>query len=349
MINGFLYEKNSSLRNEVNLYIEDKFYIIKSNEELIEKGKISFLTVSKRLGNTPRNIILESKKIFTTNENDLVDKLLIKKIDFLHLLESRLKFIILFFILSIVCFIIFMKYLVPFFSEKIAYKIPVNISNDISINSMKFLDKYLLSQSQIELPKQKEIEKIFQTEILNGLENKDFEYKLLFRNFHENNKQIANAFALPNGTIILTDALIRLSQNIDELKSIIYHEIAHVEKRDSLKLMIENSFTAVIIAIYLGDISFLGDLGVGVGTFMINSSYSRKHETQADIYSFEKMLVSGIDPINFITIMEKIENQYKMDNKNIPYFLSSHPQTKHRIDLALKYSKCFKEKKVPCE
>lgn len=325
MINGFLYEKNSSIKYEAILLPENKSYILKSNGEFLEKGAISSLKISKRLGNTPREIILSNEKKFITNNNDLVDMYLLQKREFLHLLESRFRFIIISLLLSVALMFLFIKYAIPFFSGKIANKIPLEITDKVSISTIDFLDKYILKESKIDSFKQKEIQKVFDEEMLNSLSNSEFEYRLLIRDFEQNKRQIANAFALPNGIIIVTDELIKLTENINELKSIIFHEIAHIEKRDSLKLMIENSFIAVIVAIYLGDISFLGDLGVGIGTFMINSSYSRKHETQADIYSFEKMIETGIDPIYFIKIMEKIENQYPKDENNNLFYLSTHP------------------------
>ena len=86
-----------------------------------------------------------------------------------------------------------------------------------------------------------------------------------------------------------------------------------------------------------GDGTMLADMGIGLGSLLISSEYSRSHESEADLFAFEKMLILKIDPENFSSIMDKItsdtgfENEIKIRNK---VFLS-HTYDHRIIDGAL--------------
>jgi predicted Zn-dependent protease len=116
-----------------------------------------------------------------------------------------------------------------------------------------------------------------------------------------------------------------------------------------------------------GDNSGVADLGLGLGSLLISSNYSRGHESEADLYAFEKMLVTGIDPQAFSAIMQRMTDYIEevepkteesptkenaaenKDETNVLDYLSSHPNTKQRIERAKKFSECFHQGLVDCE
>jgi Zn-dependent protease with chaperone function len=350
MIKGFLYRKNSSLSKEAILStLNDTFYI-KVEEEVIFNQKINSLKISPRVANIQRQIRLKDDSLFITNDNNSVDNLLLKKTNILHKVESNLFLVF----LSLISFIIFsglfLKFGLPFLSQKIANNIPIYINKAIARNTLSVIDKYLLEKSSISDVKKKYLKNIFYKELIKKVQDSsEFKYNLLFRKMKIGNEDIANALALSDGTIIITDELIRVSQNDDELKSILLHEIGHVEEKHILKMLTQNSFTAVIVMILFGDTSTISDLGIGFGTILINSKHSRDIETQADNYSFTKMLKLKINPNSFISIMEKIDNHKKQkDNDVYLEYFSSHPNTQKRIKKAKIFKKCYDENKVTC-
>ena len=171
----------------------------------------------------------------------------------------------------------------------------------------------------------------------------------MFRQLNIDDKPIANALALSDGKIIVTDELINLSKNTDEIKAILLHEIGHIEEKHIQKILTRNSLIAILSMLILGDNSAVSDLGIGVGAILISSEHSREIETQADTYAFEKMLELKINPNNFINIMNKITNTVEEENENkyLQYF-SSHPNTILRTKRAEVYQKCFNENKTIC-
>ena len=114
----------------------------------------------------------------------------------------------------------------------------------------------------------------------------------------------------------------------------------------------------------VGDVSAVADLGVGLGSLLITTSYLREFESEADQYAFDHMLHANMDPIAFASIMDRLssnqlsgenkpdnESEYKesKDTPTILDYLASHPRTIDRIEQAKRYSECFKQGLRVCE
>ena len=65
----------------------------------------------------------------------------------------------------------------------------------------------------------------------------------------------ANAFALPGGDIVVTDALVKLVGEGDGLTGVLAHEAGHVEYRHGLRQVIQSSAIGATAALLFGDVS----------------------------------------------------------------------------------------------
>ena len=133
--------------------------------------------------------------------------------------------------------------------------------------------------------------------------------------------------------------------------------MGHVVHRHGLEMLIEGTFVTVAVMMMTGDGSGMGDMGIGLGSALVSSAYSRKHEAEADLYAFKKMLQAHIDPKSFSMIMNRMtaymtKNKKKIKKHNkedvLDYF-SSHPSTQKRVELANRYSECFKQGLTICK
>ena len=61
------------------------------------------------------------------------------------------------------------------------------------------------------------------------------------------------ALALPSGDVFLTDELVTLAHDEDELRGALAHEVGHVVHRHAMRLLLENSASALVLAAILGD------------------------------------------------------------------------------------------------
>ncbi len=363
MVEGYWHSKGSAERFYATFDINDLGrYTVVVEDKTAYRGDVASLKISERLGNVERKITLEDGSLFTTLDNDAIDTLFRhrqKSNAFVHYLETHMQWIAVAFVVAILTGISFFKWGIPWTSEKIAHALPYETNQLIAKGSMKFLDKAVFDESNLSKDKQEKIRNHFQTKIapLSYEDDNKIDYKVYFRSWKMGDTEIPNALALPSGEIIVTDKFIQLATNQDEIDAVMLHEMGHVVHRHGLEMLIEGTFITVAVMMMTGDSSSIGDMGVGLGSALVSSSYSRGHESEADLYAFKKMLKGGIDPKSFSNIMNNMteymneqndDNETKKENKILDYF-ASHPSTKERVELANRYSECFKQGLMSCK
>ena len=363
MIKGHWHQEGSASRIDALFSINDLGrYALELKNGTVYRGELSHLEVTERLGNVARKLTLENGSVFVTLDNDAIDTIFKnqQKINgFVHYLETHLSSIAVALVITLFTAFSFFKWGIPWTSQKIAHALPYESNQLISSGTMDFLDKYMFEESNLSEEKKNQIIQHFKVKLspLSREDDSQIEYKLHFRSWSMGDQAIPNALALPSGDIILTDKFVELSSNQDEIDSVLLHEMGHVVHRHGLEMLIEGTFVTITVMMISGDGSGLGDMGIGLGSALVSSSYSRGHESEADLYAFKKMLLADIDPVSFSNIMNRMTtymkeeennrtretNITKKSNGNVLDYFSSHPSTQERVELANRYSECFKE------
>ncbi|NOR55158.1 MAG: M48 family metalloprotease [Sulfurovum sp.] len=368
MILGHWYEAGSAASQPATLsFAEDGVYKLELYNTLSYVGYTSTLKISPRLGNVERKITFTDLSLFTTDDNDAIDQYFSKHhkaYSLLHTLESHMGLVLIALLVTVLSTGAFFKWGVPWSSKKIAHALPEKTNQLIAENSMDFLDKYLFEDSNLSVKKKEQIQTYFYTNVAPlGTENKEIKYKLHFRDWSDGSVSIPNALALPSGDIILTDKFVELCKTQDEMDAVLLHEMGHVVHRHTLEMVIEGTFVSVAVMLIVGDSNGIADMGIGLGSVLMSSAYSRGHESEADSYAFKHMLAAHIDPASFSHIMTRMteymegakiaskdkEDGRKKEEKDILDYLSSHPNTKERIEIANQYSACFKRGLEVCD
>src|SRR5262249_55980314 len=144
-----------------------------------------------------------------------------------------------------------------------------------------------------------------------------------------------NAFALPGGTIVVTDELVKLSRNDEEVLAVLAHEIGHVRHRHTMRQLLQGSATALIIAGVTGDIASTTSLAASAPALLLQTKYSRDYEREADAFAVELLKKTGIGPEHFAAILRRLETRTQDKRRfGLPTFLSTHPPTEEREALA---------------
>jgi Zn-dependent protease with chaperone function len=171
----------------------------------------------------------------------------------------------------------------------------------------------------------------------------------------------ANAMALPDGSIIVTDDIVTLmEQDPNALIAVLLHEIGHVEHQHSLKMVAQTTATTMLFAMMFGDINGAGELILGAGTGLLQTAFSRDMEREADEFSHQNLPKFDISPAAFADAMTLLVNSHsaafastddedgtdeessgEKNNSEIAnslnhwlQYLSTHPDTQERIDTA---------------
>lgn len=136
----------------------------------------------------------------------------------------------------------------------------------------------------------------------------------------------ANAIALPGGKVYVFRGLIDKSDNADEVAGVIAHEIGHVAHRDGTKAMLQGAGLSFLFGMLLGDFVGGGAVVLAAKT-VLQSSYTREAEADADAYGAGLMNKSGGDARALAAILDKIGGAPEPGMK----ILLNHPETKARV------------------
>lgn len=217
-----------------------------------------------------------------------------------------------------------------FFAEKVAFLLPTETNILIAGHTLETLDKYLLGgATSVDEQKQKELVDSF-NRLLKDLPE-GFRYRLLFRDGGELG---ANALALPDGAVIVTDQLIEIAEEHEEVVSVLAHELGgHVVRRHGVRTVLQSSVvSAVAIAFTGGDIS---SLTIGIPTLLVESKYSKVFEKEADRFAVDMLKAQGgIEEVHFANMLTRLSNINGGGGESkILTYISSHPSTKERVQM----------------
>ncbi|MFW2178406.1 MULTISPECIES: M48 family metalloprotease [unclassified Moraxella] len=160
-----------------------------------------------------------------------------------------------------------------------------------------------------------------------------------------NDRQI-NAFAVPSGLIGLNVGLVDKARTMDELASVISHEIAHVSQRhyqhrndEKTKqlLMQAGGMLAGIVAAKASNSNTGTAVMMGSQAISANSvaSFSREQEREADRIGMQIMAQAGYDVTAMPSFFATLDQQNPVKaNAFIPSFVMSHPLTAERLSEA---------------
>jgi Zn-dependent protease with chaperone function len=153
--------------------------------------------------------------------------------------------------------------------------------------------------------------------------NSPYEYRIEVLDF-----PVVNAFALPGGRIVFFSELIEKADSASEVAGVLAHEMGHVVHRDGTQAMMRSYALSIVIGFVTGDFSG-GTLGE-LGQMVLEMSYSRDAEADADRFAVELLSQEGVTAAGMVDFFSRI----KEESGDLPRslrFLSSHPPHVERI------------------
>ena len=225
-------------------------------------------------------------------------------------------------------------YGLPAAADYIAMRIPIETEDAVGRRSLAWLDENKwFRPSQIAPDMQARIRQGFD-ELRDGLPQASH-CRLEFR---DSPFIGPNAFALPGGTIVITDAMVQTAESPEEVLAVLAHELGHVERRHAMRHVLQDSAAAVTAAAVTSDAASLGVAVAGLPAVLVQARYSREFETEADDFAFQLLRRCGLSPEAFATLMERLTRK-QQDAERSFAFVSSHPVTAERIRRAREAAK----------
>jgi len=206
-------------------------------------------------------------------------------------------------------------FVVPWIAEKATLIIPEKYDTALA---NKFLAQYLI-ENEIDSSKTDALNRFAAHLKLEN--NKPLHFKVL-------KSSTVNAFALPDGTIVVYTGLIELMKNYDELAGLIGHEVVHVNNRHSMKMLCRNLSGYIFISVMFSDVNGIMAVVADNARNLESLSYSRQFEKEADEDGTQLMIKNNINPQGMTTLFTRLKTEEKVI---VPAFISTHPMTDERI------------------
>jgi Zn-dependent protease with chaperone function len=153
-----------------------------------------------------------------------------------------------------------------------------------------------------------------------------------------------NALALPDGTIVLTDAMVRLilgkGSDFDaarraQLAGVLAHELGHLERRHSMRAMVRGSLATALSAALFGDFSAVA---AGAPALALGMRYSRDMESEADADALALLRRRALSPAPLADLFDALDRTPQAEaRRRLPRWLAagidftaSHPPNAER-------------------
>ena len=293
------------------------------------KTQVNILSVSPPEGQKKRQIVLDNGNKFYCNNSYLPayldGKKWHKRLDKAE--RSSWWMLTLIAVISSTLLGAFLYFGLPRFADFIAHYMPETIIDDLSNDSLEQLDLLFFDETKLSAETQAEITTEFVK--LRKIAQLDKDVELLFRS---SSIIGANALALPNGPIVLTDELIEIAPSQEGIMGVVAHELAHVSAHHGQRNLARSLLFSLIG--YLTGINQNAEQQAAIAQSLLFSKFSREFETEADDLARQWMKEASYDVKAFDAMLEALyQSACKSDDctDEPTGWFDSHPALRDRL------------------
>lgn len=198
---------------------------------------------------------------------------------------------------------------VPAAASAIVPAIPYSVDVKIGERVLDWLDGQMMQASEMDANRQAQIRKAFESAVLALPANTAAPYRIVFRKSAIG----ANAFAIPGGTMVVTDDLVEAFKDDDDLMvGVLAHELGHLRHRHGMRAVVQVSAVGALISVVVGDASSV--LATGAA-WLGQASYSRDAEREADAESVRVLKAARISPRVMVTAFARSAAAHQRSEK----------------------------------
>jgi Zn-dependent protease with chaperone function len=323
MIRANYFDGRSTRLRVVELSVLGEDLVI-TGEDIELRVPFADLRVDERLGRAPRRIRFQDDSFCEVADLEGLDALLSStahrdgRVD--RMQRHRLSIL-----LSCVAFVALAaaayQWGLPWAAAQGALRLPPVVGKVLSTQVLNVLDGGILMPSKIAEARRQSLNTEFHA--LRLPEGGSPNSTLLFRSSSQLN---ANAFTLPDGTIIVLDGLITSIGDDPQTLAVFAHELGHAHGRDGLQLLLQSSAIGAFLTFYIGDIS---QLLAAAPAAVVQARYSQRLEQKADDYAAALLVYNGMSPGLLADALKKLSDLHPGFEQ--AGYLSSHPSTEERM------------------
>ena len=294
--------------------------------QLVRSDQLNALIISPRLGLTVRSIRFAEGAKLESHDHGAIERLERRcgtggAHRLLHRIESNWRVTIFSVVVMATLAVGGFVWGVPALARHAALAMPAGLAHDLGSGTLATLDQVLFDPSELTPARRDELQAQFDQLAAHYPETP---LHLVFR------RAMPNAFALPDGTIIVTDELVALAEHDHEILAVIAHEVGHVHERHALRMALENSVVALVALVYIGDATQASALVASLPAVLANAHFSRTHELEADKFASDLLTRAAIPQHHFADILRRLDRELSGREQSSSTYFDSHPGTEER-------------------
>lgn len=332
-VSGFYFDGRSARRHTVSLELQgDVLHVV--GDTVARSETLSGLRIPAPLGDTPRQIVFADGARCEIPDRAGFDAMFQPAghgASLVARLEARWTYAVA--SLALILVLVAATYLwgLPYAAKVAAERMPESVLVMMDGHFLKTFDGRLLEPSKLSAERRQALVSRLRT--MKWPEGAAKPNRIYFRSAPHIGP---NAFALPGGTVVMLDELVKLSDNDDQVLGVLAHEMGHVTERHALRQMFQASVVGLAMAWYVGDISAIL---AAAPTALLETRYSRDFERRADDFAARTLALNGIPSQRLGEMLGKLEAAYagrkpakdSGGQESWLDYLSTHPATDERI------------------
>lgn len=321
------YDGQSSQRREVRLYATGTTLTVEG-AGVRRVARAGEYTVSERLGSAPRLIRFTDGAFCEVPESPALQALLAAAGHRGSAVESwqiSHRIAIASAIAVVAALVLGYLYGLPWLADRAAERVPRSVDRALSERTLQALERGLVDPSRLTEARRAAI-----VEAFGALKRPQGEHVAIDIRF--GSSEIGpNAFALPDGTVMLLDELVELCDHDEQILAVLGHELGHVRHRHGLRLLLQGSLAGALAAWWIGDVT---GVFAAAPAALLQARYSRGFEAEADAYAVALLRANGIAPSRLAEALEHLHAAHgrHAGDQDWGDYLSTHPAPRARIE-----------------
>ncbi len=302
-------------------------WLIGQDNKVVARSDPAELRIESRVGQTERRVNFPDGTLFLTSNHDALEHLIRDSSGSdLHRYEQFHPRLIVVVLACLVGAWGAWKYGLTALVAMAVWMTPPTLTAAIDTSVMQVVDQIMAEPSTLAQETKDDVSSHFDQLLLAmGPLADAHDYELQFRHLPGMGP---NAFALPNGTIVISDALVDMAPP-DAVAGVLGHEIGHVAEQHGLHQIYRSVGGYVLITLLAGDTGPILDQVLLEGNLLLSLPHSRKHELSADRFGVNLARQAGFDPAGLSEFFALLNAQYGEQTSG---WFSTHPGSVERIE-----------------
>jgi Zn-dependent protease with chaperone function len=299
MIDAIYFDGRSTTRHPVIVAMKKRIIGVRGADGFQRLERLSRLDVSERLLHAPR-ILRFPDGAFLEISNRSLDALLHKngyRDPWVVRWQQNWPLSLMALVVLLAALISAYQWGLPWAADRIARHLPTAVEQKIGDQELKLLDGDWFGPSRLDSVQRERLQRLFSK--LQQPRGEKTTYRIEFRD----SKIGPNAFALPNGVIVMTDQLVQTAGNEQAVLGVLCHELGHLQRRHSLRHMLQALGAGAMMNVMFGDVS---SVLAALPTFLVDMKYSRDFEREADQYAIDMMQENDLPLSPMAELFEKM-------------------------------------------